>query len=93
MRKSRKSIKLTPTILRKMIQEERRRSRLAETLEQGEEDATKVDAEEVDADSYADSLEKDLDHLKVLKISESKVRETLKKIMGKKKSLLRKLSK
>jgi len=76
-----------------MIQEERRRSRLAETLEQGEEDATKVDAEEVDADSYADSLEKDLDHLKVLKISESKVRETLKKIMGKKKSLLRKLSK
>jgi len=76
-----------------MIQEERRRSRLAETLEQGEEDAAKVDAEEIDADSYADSLEKDLDHLKVLKISESKVRETLKKIMGKKKSLLRKLSK
>lgn len=93
MRKSRKPIKLTPNILRKMIQEERRRSRLAETLEQGEEDAAKVDAEEVDADSYADSLEKDLDHLKVLKISESKVRETLKKIMGKKKSLLRKLSK
>ena len=93
MRKSRKPIKLTPTILRKMIQEERRRSRLAETLEQGEEDAAKVDAEEIDADSYADSLEKDLDHLKVLKISESKVRETLKKIMGKKKSLLRKLSK
>ena len=93
MRKSRKPIKLTPNILRKMIQEERRRSRLAETLEQGEEDAAKVDAEEIDADSYADSLEKDLDHLKVLKISESKVRETLKKIMGKKKSLLRKLSK
>ena len=93
MRKSRKSIKLTPMILRKMIQEEKRRSRLAETLEQGEEESTKVDAEEVDADAYADSLEKDLDHLKVLKISESKVRETLKKIMGKKKSLLRKLSK
>ena len=92
MRKSRKSIKLTPMILRKMIQEEKRRSRLAETLEQGEEESTKVDAEEVDADAYADSLEKDLDHLKVLKISESKVRETLKKIMGKKKSLLRKLS-
>ena len=93
MRKSRKSIKLTPMILRKMIQEEKRRSRLAETLEQGEEESTKVDAEEVDVDAYADSLEKDLDHLKVLKISESKVRETLKKIMGKKKSLLRKLSK
>ena len=93
MRKSRKPIKLTPNILRKMIQEERRRSRLAETLEQGKEDSTKVDAEEVEAEDYANSLEKDLDHLKALKISESKVKETLKKIMGKKKSLLRKLSK
>jgi hypothetical protein len=91
MRKSRKSIKLTPRILRRMIREER--TSISETLEQGEEDPTKVDAEETDADSYAGALEKDLDHLKALKISESKIRKTLTKIVGKKKYLLKKLSK
>ena len=83
----RKSIKLTSRILRRMIQEEK--FRVSETLEQGKEDSEKVDAEEVDADSYAGALEKDLDHLKALKISESRIRKTLVKIMGKKKFLLK----
>tara|TARA_B100001057_G_scaffold487122_1_gene569350 strand:- start:693 stop:968 length:276 start_codon:yes stop_codon:yes gene_type:complete len=91
MRKSRKSIKLTPGIIRKIIAEEK--ARLKETLEQGKEDSEKVDAEEVDAGEYAGSLEKDLDHLKALKISEAKMMKTLLKIRGKKKNLINKLSK
>jgi hypothetical protein len=91
MRKSVKSVKLTPRIIRKMIQGER--ARISETLEQGEEDPAKVNAEEVEAEDLAGALEKDLDHLKALKISESKIRKTLAKIMGKKKYLLKKLSK
>ena len=96
MRKSSKTIKLTPGIIRKIIAEEKakaRRSRLKETLEQGNEDVAKVDAEEVDADELAGSLEKDLDHLKALKISEAKVLNTLLKIRGRKKNLIKKLSK
>jgi len=91
MRKSRKSIKLTPGIIRKIIAEEK--AKLEETLEQGKEDSEKVDAEEVEAGEYAGSLEKDLDHLKALKISEAKMMKTLLKIRGKKKNLIKKLSK
>ena len=96
MRKSRKSIKLTPGIIRKIIAEEKarmRKAKLRETLEQEKDDAEKVDAEEVDADEYAGALEKDLDHLKALKISEAKMLTTLLKIRGRKKSLIKKLSK
>ena len=91
MRKSRKSIKLTPRIIRKIIAEEK--ARLRETLEQEKEDPSKVDAEEVDADEYAKSLEKDVDHLKALKISEARIVKTLSMIRGKKRSLIKKLSK
>jgi hypothetical protein len=87
----RKSIKLTPRILRKMIQEER--TRVSETLEQGKEDSEKVAAEEVEASDLAGALEKDLDHLKVLKIEESRIIKRLKMVRGRKKSLLKKLSK
>lgn len=86
-----KSIKLTPKILRRMIQEERKS--IKETLEQGHEDSEKVSAEETEAKDLATSLEKDLDHLKVLKIQEVKARKILKKILESKKVLLRKLSK
>ena len=92
MRKSKRTVKLTPSILRRIIKEERRKS-LRETLEQDKEDSEKVDAEEVDAGEFAGSLEKDLDHLKALKITESKILKSLRKIQGKKKFLLRKLSK
>ena len=93
MRKSRKVVKLTPSILRRIISEERRTRVVRETLEQGKEDAEKVDAEEVEASDLAGSLEKDLDHLKALKITENKILKSLRKIQGKKKFLLRKLSK
>lgn len=93
MRKSRKIVKLTPSIIRRIINEERRALRLRETLEQGKEESEKVDAEETEAGEYAGSLEKDLDHLKALKISEARIIESLKKLRGKKASLIKKLSK
>jgi hypothetical protein len=74
-----------------MIREER--NSISETLEQGKVDAEKVDAEEVEAKDLASALEKDLDHLKVLKIQETKVRRKLKRIIESKKVLLKKLSK
>ena len=86
-----KSIKLTPRILRRMIQEEQ--SNIAETLEQGKEDPEKVDAEETEAGDLATALEKDLDHLKALKIQEVKTLRRLKRIQGTKRILLKKLSK
>ena len=86
-----KSIKLTPKILRRLIQEER--NSILETLEQSKEDSEKVSAEEVEAGDLASALEKDLDHLKVLKIQEEKTRKKLKRILESKKVLLRKLSK
>ncbi len=92
MRKSKRAVKLTPSILRRIIKEERRKS-LRETLEQGKEDVEKIDAEEVDAGDFAGALEKDLDHLKALKITETKILRSLRKIQGKKKFLLKKLSK
>ena len=53
----------------------------------GIEDPEKVDAEEVDADEYADSLEKDIDHMKALKVHEKKLRLKLKKIQEAKKQI------
>ncbi len=86
--------KLTPRMLKKMVLEEK--ARLRETLEQGEEDITKVDAEEVDADEQAETLEKDIDYIKVLKIEERKLRRKLARVNEAKKKLrrrvLRKLS-
>ena len=86
--------KLTPRMLKRMVLQEKRR--LRETLEQGEEDATKVDAEEADADEQADTLEKDIDYIKVLKIEERKLQNKLRRVNEARKKLrrrvLRKLS-
>jgi hypothetical protein len=86
--------KLTPRMLKRMVLQEKRR--LRETLEQGKEDATKVEAEEADADEQADTLEKDIDYIKVLKIAERKLQKKLRRVNEAKKKLrrrvLRKLS-
>ena len=65
----------------------------SDPIVQGIEDPEKVSADEVDADEYADSLEKDLDHLKALKIQEKKLRRQLKKISEAKKVLVSRLIK
>ena len=73
-----KQIKLTPALLKKLVMEEKRK--IQESLEQGEEEVEKVDADEVDADEYADSIEKDLDFIKVLKIQERILNRKMKKV-------------
>ena len=74
--------KLTAESLKKMIQEEARKIQLetSDPIAAGVEKAEKVKAEEVDADEQAQSLEKDIDYIKALKIHESQLREKLKKI-------------
>jgi hypothetical protein len=93
--KNRKRVRrLTPNLLRRIVQEERSRIiRENDPIVQGIDDPEKVDAEEVDADEYADTLEKDLDHLKALKIQESRLRRRLKKVGTAKRILVKKLSK
>ena len=87
--------RLTPQMLRKMVLQEKKRVR--ETLELGIEDVEKAAAKtpEVDADKQADTLEKDVDFLKVLKIQERKYAVKLRRIQEAKtklkKRILRKL--
>jgi len=95
MRNRRRRVrKLTPNLLRRIVMEERTRVlRENDPIVQGIEDPEKVDAEEVDADEYANTLEKDLDHLKALKIQESRLRKQLGRISTAKKILVRRLAK
>jgi len=73
--------RLTPSLLRRMVLEEK--ARMMETSDPvaaGIEDVEKVTADEVDADGLADTLEKDIDHLKVLKVHERRLRRKLHKV-------------
>jgi hypothetical protein len=85
-----KKIKLTPTLLRKLVMEEKKK--IQESLEQGEESVEKVKADEVDADGYADSIEKDIDHIAVLKIQESILKRKYAKVKAAKKRLVKKIN-
>ncbi|HIL97224.1 MAG TPA: hypothetical protein EYG51_15105 [Pseudomonadales bacterium] len=92
MRRSKKVRKLTPQMLRRLVLSERRRIReTSDPIAAGIEDVEKVSADEVDADKFADTLEKDIDHLKVLKIQERKLFRTLKKVNSAKKRIKRRL--
>lgn len=64
-------MKLTPTLLRKLVLEE---------VSKLKSDDVKTDTKEVDADELADTLEKHIDFIKALKIKEAKLSETLKKV-------------
>jgi|TARA_R110000824_G_scaffold41100_5_gene122614 hypothetical protein len=84
--------KITPSFLKKVIREEARRLR-TESITGGElEPIEKVEAEEVDADEYAGSLEKDLDHIKVLKIQEKKLIKKIKQIREAKSFLTKRIA-
>jgi len=85
--------KLTPSKLRQMVLRERRRLFESDPIVQGIEDPEKVSADEVDADGLADTLEKDIDHLKALKIHEKKIVKKLRRIQEAKKRLKRRLLK
>ena len=80
-RNSRRVNRLTPNLLRKMVMEEKRRLReTSDPIAAGISDPAYANAEEVDADDQANTLEKDIDHLKVLKIKERRLRRKLNQI-------------
>ena len=68
-----KRIKLTPKLLRKIVLEERERILESDPIEAGIDDVEKVDAEEKDADEQQDTLAKDIDQMKALKIEEARL--------------------
>jgi hypothetical protein len=84
--------KLTPSILRSIILEEKEKLiRESDPIAQGIEDPAKISAEEVDADAQAGTLELDIDFIKVLKIEEKKTRKYLKKIQEAKAQIAKRL--
>jgi hypothetical protein len=92
---SRRVRKLTPASLKRMIKEEAKKIQLetSDPIAAGIEDPAKISAEETDADELAGSLEKDIDHLKVLKIHETKLVKKLKRLRGAKNKLRRRITK
>ena len=83
--------RMTPNQLKKFILAEA--ARLSETLEQAKGDPESVDADEVDADALAKTLEKDVDFMKALKIKETRLRKKLVKIDEAKKALRNRIMK
>lgn len=76
-------MKLTSQMLRKIIEEE------ASKLES--ENLDDVEAKEVDADEYADSLEKHVNFVKALKIEEARLNKRLLQIKEAKTKAMKKL--
>lgn len=94
MSKRRSTKKLTPSLLRRLVLQERKKMvETSDPVASGVEDPSYVHAEEVDADELAGSLEKDLDHLKALKIKEGKLRRELTKVHEARKRLGRRVLK
>ena len=86
-------MKLTTTVLQKIIAEEVskfRESKLFGDM-QSTEDAAK-DADEVDADEYADSLENHIDHYKALGLEETRLIKRLAQIHEAKKAAAKKVA-
>lgn len=73
-------MKLTSRLLQRIIEEEVSKFGKMEDVE-------KVEADETDADEYADTLEKKLDFMKALKIEEMRLRRRLTKITETRKRL------
>ncbi len=86
---SRRVRKLTPSLLRRMVLEEKKRMmrETSDPVAAGVEDPEKVSAEETDADEMADTLEKDIDHMKALKIHERQLKRKLRRIAEAKKKI------
>ena len=89
MRRKSRVQRLTPGMLRKMVLEEKARlvRETSDPIEAGVEEPEKVSADEKDADEQADTLAKDIDHIKALKIEEDRLRKHYKKIQEVKKAL------
>jgi uncharacterized protein YdaT len=68
-------IKLTPSLLRSLIEEEVKGFGDMEDVED-----RANDAKETDADEFADTLDKHIDYMKALKIEESRLTKRLAKV-------------
>lgn len=75
-------MKLTSKTLKRIIKEE-----AAKFGREG--DVEDVDAEETDADEFADSLEKKIDYVKALKVEETRLLKRLKRIRESKARVLK----
>jgi len=65
------AIKLTESLLKRLIMEEKQK--LHETLEMKQSRPSKVKAREVKVDGFADTLEAKIDHYKAMKLHESEL--------------------
>ena len=85
--------KMTPNALKRMIVQEARKLR-KEVLETGKEDVEKAakETDEVDADSYADSIEQDIDWMKALKIHEKRLVRKLREVRKVRSKISRRLT-
>jgi hypothetical protein len=80
--------KLTPNLLRKIIEEE-----VAKNFGDMEDVEKKAnDTEETDADEFADSLEKHIDYVKALKIEEGRLTKRLVKLRETRQRVLKKIA-
>lgn len=68
-------MKLTSNLLKKIIEEE-----VAKFGDMEDTEKRAKDTDEVDADEFADSLEKKIDYIKALKIEEGRLRRRLQRI-------------
>ena len=85
---SRRTKRLTPSLLRRIVLEER--ARILETsdpIAAGIEDPEKISADEVSAEDLAQTLEKDIDHVKVLKLKERRLRNELKRLQERRRKI------
>jgi len=89
-------MKLTSTLLKRIIAEEVTKFREAKAMKGfGDMEATEDaadDAEEVDADEYADSLEHHINHYKALGLEENRLVKRLAKINEMKKVVARRVA-
>jgi hypothetical protein len=90
----RKTVTLTPDMLRKIIFEEKQKlheENLSKKLKTPA-DKAKETTELVDAGDYADTLEKHIDMLKALKVRETRIRAELRNIDERRQKLIKKIS-
>ena len=85
-----KNIKLTPSLLKKIVLEEKKK--IMETLEQGKEESEAVKADETEADEMADTLEQDIDFMAALKIKEATLKKQFAKVQAAKKRVLKRIN-
>lgn len=93
-----KTMKLTPTLLRKIVLEEKarmiRESAISnDPIASGKDHPEDVMAIEVDADGFADTLAKDVDYMKALKIQEARLSEKLRRIQEAKSKIRNRVAK